>query len=83
MHEVSLSARRRWLDQADNLKGGLYRPAPLAGLANELNALSSADYGVDKTLAELNDATLYHFHTIRAGESLSKLALLYYGDPAR
>lgn len=83
LHEVSFSARRRWLDQAGNLKGGLYRPAPLAGLANELNVLSPADYGVDRSLAELNDPSLHHFHTVRAGDSLSKLALLYYGDPAR
>ena len=83
LHEVSFSARRRWLDRADNLKGGHYRPAPLAATAEALNALSPADYGVDKSLAELNDPSLYHFHPVRAGDSLSKLAKLYYGDPAR
>lgn len=83
LHEVSFSARRRWLDRADNLKGGLYRPAPLAAMAEALNALSPVEYGVNQSLTELNDPNLYHFHPVKAGDSLDKLAKHYYGDAAR
>jgi uncharacterized protein (DUF2235 family) len=84
LHEISVSARRRWLDHPADLKGGgPYRPAPLTGLADELNQLSAADYGVDRTVAELNDPKAYLFHKVRANDSLVKIARLYYGDPDR
>lgn len=84
LHEVSVSARRRWLDRPAGLKGGgPYRPAPLAALGDEMDQLSPADYGVDKTVEELSDRTLYAFHKVRANDSLVKLSRLYYDDPAR
>jgi len=84
LHEVSVSARRCWLDHPAGLKSDSpYRPVPLAGLADELDGLSAADYGVDRTVAELSDPKIYLFHKVRANDTLGKIAKRYYGDAAR
>lgn len=84
LHEVSVSAKRRWLDQPAGLKGGgPYRPPALAGLADELTGLSAADFGVDKTIAQLSDDAAYLFHRVKANESLAKIAKRHHGDAGR
>jgi uncharacterized protein (DUF2235 family) len=43
--EVSKSAKRRWLENAKNLKGGVeYRPGSLKGVQKELEALDPANW---------------------------------------
>lgn len=83
LHEVDISARRRWLDLPDNLGGKPYRPPTLSKVADALNALDPADYGVGVPLAELNDETRFVFHTIEVGDDLRKISARYYGTPDR
>lgn len=84
LHEVSVSARRRWLDLPENLKDHtLYRPATLAAVAGKLNALAPSDYGVGIPLAEQNDPTRFAFHRVRDGETLGTIAEACLGDKSR
>lgn len=84
LHEVDVSAKRRWLDLPANLKDGFqYRPATLASVADQLDALSAADFGVGIPLAEQNDPAHFLFHTIRPGEDLHRIAEQHYGDRNR
>ncbi|MEH6678175.1 phospholipase effector Tle1 domain-containing protein [Phenylobacterium sp.] len=85
LHEVHDSARRRWLDLPDNLPGGLYRPASLRRVADQLNELDPKAYGVDRPLSELNDPALFGRHEVRPNESLGSIALKTLGsrDKAR
>ena len=84
LHEVSVSAKRRWLDLPDNLPEKLaYRPKTLDGVAEKLDALDPADFGVGVPLEQLNDPNLYDFHEVKAGETLGIIAKHHYGDPAR
>lgn len=84
LHEVSISAKRRWLDLPENLEGsGPYRPATLGGVAAKLDLLNPADYGVGIPLAVQNDPEVYEFHEVKVGEDLGKLAGSFLGDPKR
>lgn len=84
LYDVSVSAKRRWLDHPAGLKGGgPYRPPALTGLADELTGLSAADYGVGKTIAQLSDDAAYLFHKVKANETLAKIAKRHYGDAGR
>lgn len=84
LYEVDVSAKRRWLDLPENLKDGVqYRPATLAGVADQLNALSTAEFGVGIPIAEQDDPARYRFHRINVGEDLNCIAEQYFGDRAR
>lgn len=74
LHEVHVSARRRWLDQPVNLAGGRYKPATLDRVAAQLDALEPQDYGVDKSLSVLNDPALYDRYEVKAGDTLPRIA---------
>lgn len=77
LYEVSLSARRRWLEKPESLKDkSAYRPATLGNISA---ALSSADpkalgVGVDPTV------DLIAVHQVAAGDTLSAIAMRYYDD---
>lgn len=77
LHEVSISARRRWLEHPENLRDQKkYRPATLADVATVLDKLDAAALGVG-----VEDSTLPHdLHSVVSGDSLSALALKFYGD---
>ncbi len=77
LHEVSTSARRRWLDDAKNLKDNApYRPATLNDVASALNGLDRVTNGVG---VQFEGETLA-IHKVAAGDTLSKLAQRYYAD---
>lgn len=84
LYEVSASAKRRWLDLPENLKDGLlYRPPSLSAVADKLNALNPAAYGVGVPLGQLNDPARFTFHRIRNGEDLGDIAKEHLGDSGR
>lgn len=74
LHEVHVSAKRRWLDLPENLGGGKYRPATLDRVAQALNALDPKAYGVDKPLSVLNDPKLYEMYQVRPRDTLAAIA---------
>jgi uncharacterized protein (DUF2235 family) len=79
LHEVSMSAQKRWHENPDNLpEKSAYRPATLAGVAAELGGLaaSSLGVGVEAYEGEFIDRN----YIVKPGETLRGLAKRYYGD---
>lgn len=77
LFEVSMSARKRWKDEPQNLKDGVaYRPATLDGVANLLNALTPVDVGLMAPDLKEGEFTLYDVQT---GDTLSGIAKDKYG----
>jgi hypothetical protein len=77
LSELSMSARRRWKEKADNLKDkSLYRPATLANLAGVLNALSEEDVGLGMPEIEAGQFTLYE---VKPRDNLSKISQEHFG----
>ena len=53
IHELSVSAKRRWLEKPENLKdGAAYRPATLEKLAPALHALDAEQYRLGSHAAQ-------------------------------
>jgi uncharacterized protein (DUF2235 family) len=72
--QVSTAAIRRWkADRSKLPEGAPYRPGTLAGLKDELDALTLPGPVADSTMAT---------HVVRSGENLSRIALQYYRDAA-
>lgn len=81
LSDVAQSARRRWKDQATNLKdGNAYRPGSLAPVAPDLDTLKLEELGLGADVADTRPFDLYE---VVAGDSLSKLALRFYGNADR
>jgi uncharacterized protein (DUF2235 family) len=82
LHEISISARRRWLEDPQNLEDQtLYRPPTLSRLADDLDALDRAKYGLspsDSGHFGRSDHTLYQ---VKRGDTLTAIAKRHYGDP--
>src|SRR6266536_3216879 len=77
--EVSISARRRWLEKPEHLKDGKqYRPGALSRVADALNALNPADYGLG---TEDDPNQNYEMYEVRVGDTLSGIAKAKFGDP--
>lgn len=72
LHEVSMSARRRWLEDPKNLRDGVkYRPATLHRVQVELDQLNPADFG----LGEVADSNAhYTMYQVKRGDSLRAIA---------
>jgi nucleoid-associated protein YgaU len=72
LHEVSMSARRRWLEDPKNLRDGVkYRPATLNRVQVELDHLNPADFG----LGEVADSNAqYTMYQVKRGDSLRAIA---------
>jgi nucleoid-associated protein YgaU len=72
IHEVSTSARRRWLEDPKNLKGNTkYRPPTLDRVKGELDKLNPADFG----LGEVADSNArYTMYQVRRGDTLRGIA---------
>lgn len=83
LHEVHVSARRRWLDLPENLPEGRYQPATLDRVAAQLDALDPQVYGVDKSLSVLSDPELYDPYEVRAGDTLPRIAKKTLGSKDR
>jgi hypothetical protein len=79
VHEVSVSAQRRWHDLPANITGGQYRPATLANVADDLDSIDPVTLGMGANGIE-PAPTEFVVDVIEKDEWLSKLALKYYGD---
>jgi uncharacterized protein (DUF2235 family) len=81
--DVSINARMRWAETAENLpERKLYRPKTLANVAAHLNAAVSKSPPPPPVLAPTQEPTP-GFHTVRRGDTLSKIAKAVYGDATR
>jgi uncharacterized protein (DUF2235 family) len=77
LYEVSVAARRRWLEQPANLRDGVpYRPNTLAGVAAALDELDPKLYG----LGAAEDAPpAKSTYEVKRGDTLRGIALKIYG----
>jgi nucleoid-associated protein YgaU len=72
IHEVSMSARRRWLEDPKKLRDGVkYRPPTLNRVALDLNKLNPADFGLGETADSNAQYTMYQ---VKRGDTLSAVA---------
>ena len=79
LYEVSVSARRRWLEKPENLRDGVqYRPKTLDGVKAELDQLNPAMYGLGETADD--NASDYGIHVVKRHENLYRIAEKAYGD---
>jgi uncharacterized protein (DUF2235 family) len=80
LHEVSRSARRRWLEDSAHLRGGgKYRPQTLSAAAAQLDALNPADYGLGEAGLSLKEE--FELYEVKRNDTLSAIAKQRYGDP--
>jgi uncharacterized protein (DUF2235 family) len=81
LFEVSMSARRRWLERGENLRDGKpYRPPTLAAVSAALNALDPAKLGVGEKAEPPGADGRYEMYQVKRGDTLSALAKKYYGN---
>ncbi len=80
IHQVSLSARRRWMENREKLEGATsdYRPGTLDGVTEALKALNPADYGIG---VYDNPGWDYEMYEVQPRDNLQKIAAKFYGDP--
>lgn len=77
LHEVSISARRRWLEKPENLMdNAAYRPPTLANVSAILSNQDPTALGVG---LETN-MVLLTLHQVVPGDSLNAIALKHYND---
>lgn len=79
--KVSMNARRRWKECAENLADKVvYRPGTLKGLSAQLDALTAQDVGLEMpTIA----AGSYELYVVRKGDHLRKIAKEHLGSADR
>ena len=81
LHEISVSVRRRWLEEPKNLNDKVqYRPATLSRIANDLENLDKERYGLGpkyKGAVDHSDDVMYE---VKPGDTLTKIAKQHYGD---
>lgn len=76
LHELSMSARRRYLEKPANLpEGCAWRPGALKGVAAELDMLDPAEMGMGEGYSGR-----YQLYEVRAGDTLGHLARRFYGS---
>ena len=79
LHEVSISARRRWLAKPESLRDrAQYRPKTLADVAAALDALGRGWNEEDPKVVK----TPYDIHIVKRGDTLSAIAKKYYNNAA-
>ena len=79
LYEISVSTKRRWLDDAKNLKGGLrYRPGTLKALAEQLDKLDPREYG----LGPVDENAAFKLYEVKPGDTLGAIAKAEYGNAA-
>lgn len=75
LYELSMSARRRYLEGPENLPGGCsWRPGALKGVAADLDLLDPAEVGMGEGYSGR-----YQLYEVRAGDTLGHLAKRFYG----
>lgn len=76
LHELSMSARRRYLEKPANLaEGCARRPGALKGVAADLDLLDPAEVGMGEGYSGR-----YQLYEVRAGDTLGHLARRFYGS---
>lgn len=81
LSELSISTRRRWLQPAGQLpEGELYRPKTLDGVAEILEGLDPADYGIGEPAPGSRPGE-FDLHIVQRNDGLQKLGKRYYGKP--
>ena len=79
IHEVSMGARRRWMESPQKLgTSGEYRPGTLKDVTEALKALNPAEYGIG---IYNNPPWEYEMHEVERGDRLQTIARKFYGDP--
>ncbi len=83
LHELSVSAKRRWHEDREALpERRRYRPPTLADVTIALERLKPEDLGV--TAADDGCVSEgFTLHEVRRGETLASIALDYYGEVAK
>jgi len=77
LFEVSISARRRWQERPENLSDRkAYRPRTLAAVSAALDSLPPIPLETSTPASP----QLYDLHEVKMGDTLSALALHYYGS---
>jgi nucleoid-associated protein YgaU len=81
LHEVSVSARRRWLEEAMNLDDKVqYRPATLSRIAKDLENLEKEKYGLGPKYQGTVDHSDDVMYEVRPKDTLSEIAKRHYDD---
>ncbi len=79
LHELSVSAKRRWHERPDDLpERRRYRPPPLGDVSNALDRLKPEDLGITPE----NDGaatTAFTLYEVQKGDTLARIALHFYG----
>lgn len=76
LYELSMSARRRWLEKPESLPNGkAYRPGALSKVASALDALAPADVGLGTTYQGP-----FKLYEVQPDDTLSELARREYGN---
>ena len=81
LHELSVSAKRRWHEAARDLpEKKRYRPPTLSDVSTALDRLTEADFGItaENDGAATTGFTLYE---VQRGDTLAAIAKHFYGDP--
>lgn len=79
IEDVAIITQRRWQAPANLLpEGALYRPATLKARADQLDAVPAVDWSNAGNAP--GDYTMY---VVQAGDTLTKLAKRFYGDPSQ
>jgi len=77
LFEVSISARRRWLEPAKSLpEKKAYRPPTLDRVASALNALDPASLGIGASA--VSETGKFKLYQVRKGDTLRALAVRFY-----
>lgn len=79
LYEISVSAKRRWLEKSEKLKDAVeYRPGTLKAMTDQLNKLDRSKFGLDQEIE--NDPSKYSTYAVKRNENLTRIAEQFYGD---
>ncbi len=84
LHEVSVSARRRWLEEPNNLNDKVqYRPATLSRIAKDLENLEKENYGLGPKYQGAVDHSGDLMYEVKLNDTLSEIARHHYNDATK
>jgi len=82
LYEVSTSAKRRWLEEGQNLGDKKqYRPGSLLGLREQLDAMKGYELGVGGQFRDSLKKEEYKMYRVKRGDGLRAIAKYFYGKP--
>jgi uncharacterized protein (DUF2235 family) len=81
LHEVSFSARRRWLEDSKLLpEGAAYRPATLGSVSSQLDRLDPMELGVTDKYRKKIEAEEHETYVVKPKDNLRLIAKHFYGN---